>query len=117
MAKQTQTVDSYIAARSAPVQSMLIALRKLIQTTLPEAKEGMKWGAPVYFDRNQLPICYLYGGKDHANLGFVRGSELDAPEGLLKGQGEKGRHVEIYPDKAFPKAELTVLLKQCIELG
>ena len=115
MAKPVQTVDSYIAARSPPVRATLKSLRELIHATLPEIEEGMKWGAPVFLDSNGVPVVYLYGGKDHANLGFIHGAELDDPKGLLQGRGESGRHVEIYPDETIPKAALKKLLRQCVE--
>ncbi len=73
----------------------------------------MKWGAPTYSNAHGQAVIYLYGGKDHANLGFVRGVELQDAEGVLRGRGESGRHVEIYPGKEFPDAILKALVKQC----
>ncbi|TQV81363.1 DUF1801 domain-containing protein [Exilibacterium tricleocarpae] len=86
-------MDSYIAARNPAVRTTLAALRALVQPTLPQVTEGMKWGAPIFLDPQGEPVVYLYGGKDHANLGFIRGAELSDPKGILQGRGHLGRHV------------------------
>ncbi len=116
MAKPTQTVDGYIADRSAPVCKTLKALRRLVQRTLPGATEGMKWGAPVFANKNGKLVIYLYGGKDLAHLGFIHGAELDDPERILEGRGESGRHVKIYPGKPVPERALKALLTQCADM-
>ncbi len=106
-------VELYVAARKPPVRAVLSALRELVGRTLPEAVEGMKWGAPVYYDPAGEAIIYLYGGKDHAHLGFVQGAGLDDPDGILKGRGESGRHVKCPAGEALPEAKLVRLLNQC----
>lgn len=73
----------------------------------------MKWGAPVFSNANGRVVIYLYGGKDHANLGFIQGIELQDPENVLQGRGETGRHVKIYPGEEIPEAVLRALVKQC----
>lgn len=90
------TVDEYIAGTPGPVADTLRALRRLILDTLPEAEEIMKWGTPTYRLPNGEPLCYLYGGEDHVNLGFLFGARLADPEGLLQGSGRKdSRHVHL----------------------
>ena len=116
MAKSTQTVDGYIADRRAPVRATLKTLRRLVLRTLSGATEGMKWGAPVFSNKNGKLVVYLYGGKDHAHLGFIHGSELDDPERILEGRGEAGRHVKLYPGKPLPERALKALLKQCADM-
>jgi hypothetical protein len=113
MAKAKETVEGYIAARSPGVGALLEDLRAFVQETLPEAREGMKWGAPVYWNAAGKPVVYLYGGRDHANLGFLHGAGLDDPEGILEGRGVSGRHVKLFPGKALPRAALAALLRQC----
>lgn len=51
LARTDRTVEDYVAARSEPVRTILQALRDLVRQTLPHVTEGMKWGAPVFFDR------------------------------------------------------------------
>lgn len=116
MAKHEQTVEEYVSERSDEVQAVLESLRKLVEGALPHATLGMKWGAPVFSNSHGTPVIYLYGGKDHANLGFVRGAELDDPNGLLKGSGKEGRHVKIYPNDKVPKKDLKALIHQCASM-
>lgn len=116
MAKSSETVDDYISARLPPVRATLEILRSLIHSALPGAVESMKWGAPVFSNAGGEVVIYLYGGKDHANLGFVRGVELEDPEGLLKGHGKSGRHIKLYPNQDIPEAAMKALVKQCAAL-
>lgn len=108
-----QTVEHYIAARDEPARTVLQALRELVRETLPGATEGMKWGAPVYYDKRGEAIIYLYGGKDHAHLGFVQGVELDDPDRILIGSGKTGRHVKCPAGEAINPTMLVPLLRQC----
>ncbi|MCP3972795.1 MAG: DUF1801 domain-containing protein [Rhodobacteraceae bacterium] len=112
MAKARPTVDLYIAERSPEVRALLEDLRAMVRAILPGAEEGMKWGAPVWTVAGQ-PQVYLYGGKDHAHLGFVHGARLDDPEGVLKGKGKDGRHVQLWPGQPMPDAVLKALIRQC----
>ena len=113
MTKPEKTVEGYIAERNAPVQALLVRLRALVLATLDEPKEVMKWGAPVYVNSYGKEVIYLYGGKDHANLGFVHGADLSDPKRLLKGTGKSGRHVKVFPDKDFAQISLVALIGQC----
>ena len=116
MEKSAGSFDGYIAERSAPVRAVLEDLRALVHEALPDAFEGYKWGAPVFDNAQGVTVVYLYGGKDHANLGFVRGAELDDPERVLKGGGKAGRHVQVFPGDKVPRAALAALLRQCADM-
>ncbi|MCZ4271514.1 DUF1801 domain-containing protein [Maritalea porphyrae] len=116
MPKPTDSVDAYIADKSEVVQTLLVSLRELVNTHLPDSKEGMKWGAPVYKNKHDTPVVYLYGGKDHANLGFVHGAKLDDPENLLEGKGKDGRHIKIYAQSDIIVPHLIPLLHQCADI-
>lgn len=113
MEKSAGSFDGYIAERSEPVRAVLEDLRALVHEALPEVSEGYKWGAPVFDNAQGVTVVYLYGGKDHANLGFVRGAELDDPGNILKGGGKAGRHVQVFPGGVIPRTALAALLRQC----
>ncbi len=115
MAKKSPTVEQYIAERTAPIRTVLEALRLLLKSTLPGSTEGMKWGAPIYGDPDGRPLVYLYGGKDHVNLGFLRGAELDDPDELLGGSGKSTRTLKIYPGDDIPQEAIRIFLNQCAE--
>ena len=115
-AKESQSVEDYVAARTAPVRATLEALRLLVKSTLPELTEGMKWGAPVYRGPDGQPLIYLYGGKGHVNLGFLRGAELDDPDKLLEGSGKPSRTIRVQSSQEIPKKEIRKLLRQSARL-
>ena len=112
MAKKTPTVDQYVAAKNAPVRASLEALRELVRSTLPKTTEAMKWGVPTVFGPDGQPLVYFYGGKDHVNLGFLRGDELDDPDRLLKGSGKPSKHVKIGSRDQIPEKAIRALLRQ-----
>ncbi|MCR9137364.1 MAG: DUF1801 domain-containing protein [Alphaproteobacteria bacterium] len=114
LARADRTVEDYVAARSEPVRAVLQALRDLVRQTVPDVTEGMKWGAPVFFDGKGEAIIYLYGGKNHAHLGFVHGAELKDPDGILKGRGPSGRYVKCTAGEEIAVSAVVSLLKQCV---
>ena len=113
MADHAKKVEEYFAERPEVVAAELESLRKLIFDVLPEAMEIFRYGAPVYNNRHGTEVIYLYGGKNHANLGFVRGIDLDDRKGILKGKGKSGRHIKIIPGVDRDDAALRDLIRQC----
>ncbi len=114
----TSTVDEYIKAVPTPVGEVLRAARRLILETLVDANELMKWGTPVYRLPNGEIVCYLYGGIDHVNLGFLFGARLDDPAGLLEGAGQKdSRHIRLDSSDLPHKAAMIRFLKDSAELA
>lgn len=60
-------VDQYIQGFEEETQERLIALRKLIRETAPEAVESISYGMPAY-KVNGKPLVYFAGYKSH--IGF-----------------------------------------------
>ncbi len=115
MRQPTPTVDNYIAARSPAVAALLKDLKGIVQKALPTARSEIKWGAPVFISAQGHPVIYLYGGKDHANIGFIQGIDLDDPNHMLEGKGKAGRHVKVFPGEAVPRSALKALIEQCAD--
>ncbi len=66
-------------------------MRRLIFTTLPDASEEMKWGAPVFFGGS----FYIVGLKDHVNFGFsIQGLTKD-DLAFFEGSGKTMRHIKV----------------------
>jgi hypothetical protein len=107
-------VEEFIQNASASVRPLLEDLRELVREAIPEAKEEIKWGRPVY-SLNHI-VCYLAAAGDHANLGFYRGIELDDPRGLLEGEGKKLRHIKVYRAEQIRRRWYGNLLKQAARL-
>lgn len=113
------TVDEYINDVGGPVAVTLQAARDLLLSTVPDLEEYMKWGAPSYRIPKGEQIFYLYGGKDHVNLGFLLGDQLDDPAGLLQGAGQKeSRHVHLEdPTDIATTPALVELILQSVALA
>jgi uncharacterized protein len=62
-------VDSYIANASIVSQSTLRDVRKIIQSTIPEAVESISWGVPFYRYYGPLAGFALY--KNHVSFGIT----------------------------------------------
>jgi hypothetical protein len=106
-------VEAFFQDAPKPRKELLISLRELILTVIPDSKEGLKWGMPWYSKNSN--ICYLAIFPKHVNLGFARGAHLDPPNGLLQGTGKGMRHIKIKSAADINKREFTRLLKAAVE--
>lgn len=107
------TIDLYIAESAEAVAPLLTKLRAFIHETLPGATEGMKYGAPYFYNAKGAAVIYLFGSKDHVNFGFLRSADLSDPDGVLKGSGKPSKHIEIDPDQPIDTPTLIAFVKQC----
>jgi hypothetical protein len=55
-------------------------------------------------------FAYVDAFKDHVNVGFFRGAELEDPARLLEGTGKYMRHVKLRPDDAIDATALIELI-------
>jgi len=53
---------------------------------------------------------YVNAFRDHVNVGFFRGAEIDDPAGLLEGTGKLMRHVKLRPEHDVNETALTKLI-------
>ena len=88
-----KTVDGYIDGLGGERGAIVAALREVIRTTAPEARETIKWAQPVY--ESGGPFAYIKAFGKSVNLGFWRGAEIRDPSGLLVGEGDRMRHVRL----------------------
>jgi Domain of unknown function (DU1801). len=54
---------------------------------------------------------YVNAFRDHVNVGFFRGAEIDDPKGLLEGTGRFMRHVKLRPERNVDAAALMKLIE------
>lgn len=86
--------DLYLADQAAANQKIIRALRTFVKRTSPELVESVKWGNGCWLNGN-VPAAYVYSDKGFVQFGFIRGSELEDPRGLLEGAGQYVRHVKV----------------------
>lgn len=70
-------VDTYIAAFDEPRRSTLEALRAAVLRVIPDAEQGISYGAPV-FKLGGKNVAGLLGAKNHISYLPHSGSVLDA---------------------------------------
>lgn len=107
-------VEAFIQRAAPPVRPLLRQLRKLVRETLPEAREEIKWGRPVY-SLNRI-VCYLAAAREYASLGFYRGADLSASNVQLEGEGKKLRHVKVRKPEDIRPRVFARLLREAARL-
>ncbi len=92
-------------------------LRALVKEAVPGVKEKPQPGWKTFnFDHNGA-LAAISAYQNWASLGFVRGAELEDPEGLLEGTGKGMRHVKIPRGAAVPREQILPLLKQAAAMN
>lgn len=65
------SVEDYINKFSPPARQLLEELRRLSQTSAPDADEQLKWGQPAYVHADGVILFVFSGHKNHANFTFT----------------------------------------------
>lgn len=91
------------------------AVHEIVMAAAPEAKSSIKWAQPVYEANG--PFSYFKAFKNSVNFGFWRGVDLDDPQGLLTGSGEKMRHVKLTSVADVKADAFTALVRQAVQLN
>jgi uncharacterized protein YdhG (YjbR/CyaY superfamily) len=94
------TVDEYIYAAPVNAQEHLHEMRAILKKVAPNAKEVIKWGAPVYEEKRILFSFAAF--KDHLNF-FSTHSALEHFRNELK-EYKTGKDTIQFPyNKPLPK--------------
>lgn len=110
-----KTVDEYIAGLDGWRADAVTQLREIVREAAPEASEAVKWAQPVYEANG--PFCYIKAFKNHVNIGFWRGVDLDDPHVLLQGDGEKMRHIKIGDVNDIPGENIRDFVQAAVKLN
>ena len=108
-------IDEYV--RKAPKLSPVAGgLRRLVKKHAPGVKESVNpWKIPTF--ESNGPMCFFMVGKNHVTFGFLRGTALDDPSGLLEGTGKSLRHVKLRSLEDLKTRELPALIGQAVKLN
>jgi hypothetical protein len=110
-----KTVDAYIASLEAGQAEIVSGVRQIVLKIAPEAEEAIKWAQPVY--SNNGPFAYIKAFKNSVNFGFWRGVDLDDPQGILEGSGEKMRHVKLSSLDDIDEQAFSDFIRQAVQLN
>jgi hypothetical protein len=75
----------------------------------PDVRELMHDGCPTACV-DDAAFAYVAAFKDHVNVGFFLGAQLDDPAGLLVGTGKRMRHAKLGPGRAVDVPALSHLI-------
>jgi hypothetical protein len=75
-----------------------------------DVRERLHDGCPVACI-GDAPFAYVNVFKDHVNVGFFYGAELEDPARLLEGAGKRMRHVKLWPAREPDAPDLEALIE------
>lgn len=109
-------IDLYVDTKPAELRDVAEQLRKLMKKTVKSAKESVNsWKIPTY--ESNGPMCFFMVGKYHVTFGFLRGTSLPDPAGLLEGTGKNVRHVKLRTAEDVKEPALRKLLQAAARLN
>jgi len=111
--KAYASFDLYLADQPARNQRMIRALRAFVGRVAPKLQESVKWGNGCWL-KGKVPVSYVYSDTDWVQFGFVRGSSLTDPKGLLEGQGQYVRHIKVRSLADIDERAFGALLRQAM---
>jgi hypothetical protein len=108
------TVDELLAPCTPEVRAIAEKMRALVLEVFPGAVEQvdsadklLAYGTGVKLAQQ---VFYIAPFKAHANLGFLLGTVLPDPHGLLEGTGKRLRHVKLRTLDDVDRPELRELM-------
>jgi hypothetical protein len=96
----THTIHKMLATIPPELQEIVLELRNLVAEVAPDATEKVhSRGFSYYYEQRGGPvsagICQIGIFSDHIRLGFIHGSFLPDPRGLLVGEPKYKKHLRI----------------------
>ena len=109
-------IDDYVEKKGAKLLPVGKGLRRLMKKTVAGVKESVNpWKIPTF--ESNGPMCFFMVGKNHVTFGFLRGTALVDPKGLLEGTGKSLRHVKLRTVEDLKKPELKKLIVEAVKLN
>lgn len=107
---KSKTVDEYLESFSGEQKAQLAKLRNIIQETLPDTDETLKWGAPATLDKDGMILIVFSGHKQHMNLVGTPSTKAALVKDLAGYETGKGS-VQLAYDKPLPEALIRKFVK------
>ena len=89
MGKRDPRVDAYIKKAAPFAQPILTEIRETVHASCPDVEEAMKWSFPHFVYKGML--CSMASFKEHAALGFWKGSLVTGGPRGVDAMGHFGR--------------------------
>ena len=88
MASKDKRIDEYVSRSQDFAKPILKYLRNVVHKACPDVQETIKWGCP-HFEYGGKILCSMASFKEHCAFGFMLGSVMSDPSGILKQVGSK----------------------------
>jgi len=111
--KKYASFGDYLDDQPPKNRTIIRSLRRFVKRAEPELEESVKWGNGCWL-KGKVPICYVYSAPDHVQFGFIRGSALKDPHGLLHGNGQYVRHIKVRKNLDIKEDLFKALLRQAM---
>jgi hypothetical protein len=111
---------------SLPPESceIVLALRDVVRSTVPDAEETVLWGSLSYHTpwiggRVKGALCQITAKRGEVRLEFIHGVRLADPAGLLRGDRLSKRYVPIDSSAEAQRPEIVNLIREAstLDLG
>jgi hypothetical protein len=92
--KVAAQIEAHLRGKAPRLRETVQALHVFVKDAVPGVTESINpWGMPTF--ESNGPMCYFSAATKHITFGFLRGTSLDDPKGLLEGTGKNLRHVKL----------------------
>ena len=91
-------VENWMRRQSGELGTMALRWFSVMRDCGSDVRELLHDGDPTACV-GDAAFCYVNAFKQHVNVGFFLGAEMDDPDELLQGEGKFMRHVKIRPDE------------------
>lgn len=114
-------IEIFLRQTPGHLQDIVLELRSLIASVVPDAVEVIRWGGLSYFHKGRggivsAGICQIGIHEDHVRLAFIHGVFLSDPRHLLEGTQKVKRYIRLASFDDAPWDDLKQLIEESSRL-
>ena len=114
--KKYASFDAYLKDQTPKHRTIIRALRRFVKRVAPKLEESVMWGNGCWVKakklKGRIPVSYVYSAPEYVQFGFIRGSSLKDPRGLLEGNGQYVRYIKVRKAADIDEDLFEALLRQ-----
>jgi hypothetical protein len=107
--RQDPIIDRWLDERAPELRAIARTWFEAMRRCGRDVRELMHDGCPTACVEDAA-FGYVGVFREHANVGFFQGAELEDPTDLLQGTGKRMRHVKVKPGADFDPLALAALI-------
>jgi hypothetical protein len=110
-------IEIFLQRTPSHLQDIVLELRNIIASVVPQAVEVIRWGGLSYFHEGRggpvsAGICQIGIHRDHVRLAFIHGTFLSEPRGLFEGAQKYKRYIRLTSYETAPWDYLRQLIDE-----